>query len=112
MFGIVHDVIARVWRGWTKPENGDAYEEFLRANVFPALTAIVPGFRGGYVTRRNVDGEVEFLVMTLFDSLDAVRAFAGDDYEVPVVEPEAARLLNRGDERAAHYEVVIAPLSA
>jgi heme-degrading monooxygenase HmoA len=105
-------VIARVWRGWTKPENGDAYEEFLRANVFPALAARVPGFRGGYVTRREVDGEVEFLVMTLFESLEAVRAFAGDDYEVPVIEPEAARLLSRSDDRAAHYEVVIASPSA
>jgi heme-degrading monooxygenase HmoA len=105
-------VIARFWRGWTKPENGDAYEEFLRANVFPALTSEVPGFRGGYVTRRNVDSEVEFLVMTLFDSLEAVRAFAGDDYEMPVIEPEAARLLTRGDDRSAHYEVVIAPPSA
>jgi antibiotic biosynthesis monooxygenase (ABM) superfamily enzyme len=102
-------VIARVWRGWTKPENGNAYEEFVRASVFPALTAGVPGFRGGYVSRRDVDGEVEFLVMTLFDSLQSVRAFAGDDYEVPVIEPEAARLLSRHDDRAAHYEVVIAP---
>jgi heme-degrading monooxygenase HmoA len=111
-FGIVHDVIVRVWHGWTKPEDGDEYEEFLRANLFPTLTGDVPGFRGGYVSRRDIDGEVEFLVMTLFDSLEAVRAFAGDDYEVPVIEPEAARLLSRGDERAAHYEVVIAPPSA
>jgi heme-degrading monooxygenase HmoA len=102
-------VIARVWRGWTKPENGDAYEEFLRANVFPALTTRVPGFRGGYVTRRDVDSEVEFLVMTLFDSLESVRAFAGDAYELPVIEPEAVRLLSGFDERAVHYDVVIAP---
>jgi heme-degrading monooxygenase HmoA len=54
-------------------------------------------------------GEDEFLVVTLFDSLAAVRAFAGADYEVPVIEPEAARLLSRGDERAAHYDVVILP---
>jgi heme-degrading monooxygenase HmoA len=102
-------VIARVWRGWTKPKNGDAYEELLRANVFPALTSGVPGFRGGYVSRRDDQGEVEFLVMTLFDSLEAVRAFAGDEYEVAVIEPEAAELLSRADDRAAHYEVVIAP---
>lgn len=105
-------MIARVWRGWTKPEDADAYGEFLRANVFPALTTRVAGFRGGYVSRRDSDGEVEFLVMTLFDSVEAVRAFAGDDYEVPVIEPEAARLLSRADERAAHYEVVIAPRPA
>ena len=102
-------MIVRVWHGWTKPEDGDAYEEFLRTNVFPALTTRVTGFRGGYVTRRDVDHEVEFLVMTLFDSLEAVRDFAGDDHEAPVIEPEGARLLNRGDERAEHYEVVIAP---
>jgi heme-degrading monooxygenase HmoA len=108
-FGIVHDVIVRVWHGWTKPEDGDEYEEFLRTNVFPALTARVPGFRSGYVLRRDDDGEAEFVVMTLFDSLEAVRAFAGDEYEVPVIEPEAARLLTRGDERAEHYDVVISP---
>jgi hypothetical protein len=108
-FGIVHDVIARVWHGWTKSEDGDEYEEFLRSNVFPEVTAGVPGFRGGYVLRRGSHGEAEFLVMTLFDSLEDVRLFAGDDYEVPVIEPEAARLLTRGDERAAHYHVVISP---
>jgi antibiotic biosynthesis monooxygenase (ABM) superfamily enzyme len=108
-FGIVHDVIVRVWHGWTKPEDGDEYVEFLRAKVFPEVTAGVPGFRGGYVLRRGDDGEEEFLVMTQFDSLEAVRALAGDDYEVPVIEPEAARLLTRGDERAVHYEVVISP---
>jgi hypothetical protein len=108
-FGIVHDVIVRVWHGWTKPEDGDEYEEFLRANLLPTLTGHVPGFRGGYVSRRDSDGEVEFLVMTLFESLEDVRLFAGDDYEVPVIEPEAARLLTRGDERAAHYDVVISP---
>jgi heme-degrading monooxygenase HmoA len=108
-FGIVHDVIVRVWHGWTKPEDGDEYEEFLRANLLPTLTGHVTGFRGGYVLRHGGDGEQEFLVMTQFDSLEAVRAFAGDDYEVPVIEPEAARLLTRGDERAVHYEVVISP---
>jgi hypothetical protein len=97
-------MIARVWRGWTPPENGDAYAQFLGAHLFPELAGRVPGFRGGYVLRRELDGEHEFLVLTLFDSVEAVRAFAGDDYDLPVIEPEAARLLNRGDERAAHYD--------
>jgi heme-degrading monooxygenase HmoA len=100
-------VIARVWRGWTKPADGDAYEELLRAEVFPALGARVAGFRGGYVLRRDQDGEEEFVVVTLFESLEAVREFAGEDYEVPVIEPAAARLLVRRDERAAHYETVL-----
>ena len=102
-------MIVRVWHGWTKPEDGDAYEEFLRTNLLPTLTGHVPGFRGGYVSRRDSDGEVEFLVMTLFESLEDVRLFAGDDYEVPVIEPEAARLLTRGDECAVHYDVLISP---
>jgi heme-degrading monooxygenase HmoA len=84
----------------------------LRANLSTTLTGHVPGFRGGYVSRRDSDGEVEFLVLTLFDSWEDVRRFAGEDYEVPVIEPEAARLLTRGDERAAHYEVVDAPTPA
>jgi heme-degrading monooxygenase HmoA len=99
-------VIARVWRGWTTPADGDAYEAFLRTTIFPTLADRVPGFHGGYVLRRQRRGEDEFVVITLFESLDAVRAFAGEEYEVPVIEPEAARLLSRGDPRASHYEVV------
>jgi heme-degrading monooxygenase HmoA len=99
-------VIARVWHGWTRPENGDAYEAFLTGTLLPALKVRVPGFRGGHVLRRRTSTEDEFAVLTFFDSLDAVRAFAGDDYDVPVIEPEAARLLSRFDERAVHYERV------
>jgi hypothetical protein len=108
--GIVHDVIARVWHGCTKPEDGDAFDVPARQSL-ATLTGRVLGFRGGYVARCDGDGEVEFLVMTLFDSLEAARDFAGDDYEVPVIEPGAARLLSRGDELAAQYEVVVAPPS-
>jgi len=100
-------VIARIWRGWTTTGDGDAYEALLRTTIFPALADRVSGFNGGYVLRREErGGEDEFVVITLFESLDAVRAFAGERYEVPVIEPEAARLLSRGDERAAHYVVV------
>ena len=98
-------MIARVWRGWTTRANGDAYEAFLRT-LFPALADRVPGFHGGYVLRRERGTEDEFVVITLFASLEAVRAFAGEAYDVPVIEPEAACLLTRGDERAAHHEVV------
>ncbi|MCP9486453.1 MAG: hypothetical protein MSC30_11370 [Gaiellaceae bacterium MAG52_C11] len=101
-------MIARLWHGWTAPEDSDAYERFLRDTVFPGAADRIPGFRGGSVLRRAGD-EVEFLVVTLFDSLESVRAFAGDDYELPVIEPEAERLLTRGDERAAHYDIVVAP---
>jgi heme-degrading monooxygenase HmoA len=99
-------VIARIWRGWTTTGDGDTYEAFLRTTIFPTLADRVSGFHGGYVLRRERGGEDEFVVITLFESLGAVRAFAGERYEVPVIEPEAARLLTRGDERAAHYVVV------
>ena len=100
-------MIARVWRGWTKPQDAPAYEALLRAKIFPALVRDVPGFRGSSVLRRRTNDEEEFVVMTFFDSLDAVHAFAGDDLDVPVIEPEAARLLTRGDDRATHYEVAL-----
>jgi heme-degrading monooxygenase HmoA len=101
-------VIVRVWHGWTRPEDADAYEQFLRG-LLSDLPASVSGSLGGWVLRRPSAGEEEFVVMTLFESLDAIRRFAGDDYETPVIEPEAAKLLVRSDEKAAHYEAVVQP---
>jgi len=101
-------VIGRIWHGWTTPENADAYEALLRSEVLPAIDR-VPGFLGAHLLRRDAGGEVEFVTLTLFESLDAVRAFAGEDYETAVVPPEARRLLTHFDARSAHYEVVDAP---
>jgi hypothetical protein len=98
-------VIARVWRGWTKPHDAEAYAEFLATQLFPAVAARIGGFRGGDVLHRRDGSDVEFLVITFFDSLDDVRRFAGDRIDVPVIEPEAARLLIRGDDRVVHYDV-------
>jgi antibiotic biosynthesis monooxygenase (ABM) superfamily enzyme len=98
-------VIARVWRGWTKPHDADAYAEFLSARLLPSVAARVGGFRGADVFHRRDGPDVEFLVITFFDSLDDVRRFAGDRIDVPVIEPEAAGLLVRGDDRVQHYGV-------
>jgi hypothetical protein len=98
-------MIARVWRGWTTPHDADAYAGFLCDQLFPAVAERVAGFSGGDALRRPDGSEVEFLVITFFESLDDVRGFAGDRIEVPVIEPEAARLLVRGDDRVEHYEV-------
>ena len=95
--------ITRVWRGWTRAENADAYERFLLDELFPSLRGI-SGFRDAEVLRRADGDEVAFVTLTRFDSLDAVRAFAGDDYEVPVLEPPALALLSRHDDRAVHYD--------
>jgi heme-degrading monooxygenase HmoA len=97
-------MIARYWRGWTKPQDVEAYEALLKGKVLPALKSI-EGYRGGYVLCREDGDEVEFVVVNFFDSLDAVRGFAGEDYCTPVFEPEARKLLSRIEPQAIHYEV-------
>ncbi len=99
-------MIARIWHGWTTPDDADAYEELLRSEVFPGIEAKgVAGYRGIRLLRRTVADEVEFVTMMLFDSLDDVKAFAGEDFERAYVPPRARRLLARFDERSLHYEL-------
>ncbi len=102
-------MLARLWHGWTTPENADAYESLLRSEVLPGIESRIDGFRGVYLLRNESGGEVEFVTVTLWDSLDAVREFAGADYEVAVVPPEAQRVLSHYDERSVHYEVLLQP---
>jgi hypothetical protein len=96
-------MITRMWRGWTAIDDADAYERFLLDELFPTMRAI-PGFRGADVLRRVDGGEVAFVTLTRFDSLEAIRAFAGEDYETPVLEPPALALLSRYEERAVHFD--------
>ena len=103
-------MIARWWRGWTASrETTDAYEELLRGTIFPSVRTH-DGCRGTYLFRRDLEnGAAEFATLTLWESWEAVRRFAGDDHEVAVV-PEAARaVLERFDERSVHYEVAESP---
>lgn len=95
-------MITRLWRGWTLPENADAYERFLLTELFPAMRGI-PGFRNADVLRRDDGGEVAFVTLTRSEGLEAIRGFAGEDYETAVIEPTARALLSRYDERAQHY---------
>lgn len=97
-------MIARHWRGWTTPANADTYEILLKTKVLPDLRNVA-GYRGGYVFRHDNPKESEFVVINLFDSLEAVKRFAGEDYATPVFEPEARELLSRIDTIAYHYEV-------
>jgi heme-degrading monooxygenase HmoA len=101
----VQAVIGRLWHGWTTRENADAYEKLLRAEVLPGIHR-VHGYEGAYLLRRDVEDGVEFVTLTVFASLDAVRAFAGEDYEVAVVPPEARKLLSTFDQTSDHYEIV------
>jgi heme-degrading monooxygenase HmoA len=99
-------MIGRIWHGWTKPENADPYEQLLREEIFQAIGAKkVAGYKGIQLFRRPLDSEIEFVTIMWFDSLDAVRAFAGEDYEVAVVPPKARVLLSRFDARSQHYEI-------
>ena len=97
-------MIARHWRGWTQLQDADVYEGLLKNKVLPSLKN-VEGYRGGYVLRSDSPHEVEFVVVNLFDSLEAVKRFAGPDYTVPVLEPEARKLLSKIEPVARHYEV-------
>ena len=99
-------MISRIWRGWTTPENADAYQRIVSQEVLPGIAARdLDGYHGAYLLRRDLDDEVEFATILLFDTLEQVRAFAGDDYEAAYVPPRARAVLTRFDQRSAHYEV-------
>jgi hypothetical protein len=101
-------MIARLWHGWTRVEDADAYEELLRTRILPGIHR-VDGYEGAYLLRREAEDGVEFITLTLFESMDAVRAFAGAGHEGAVVPPEARALLQRFDQTSQHYEGVWCP---
>ena len=96
-------MITRLWHGYTKPTDADAYQELLLTKIFPEIGRI-KGSAGSYVLRRELQDEIEFITLTFWESIAAVRQFAGPDYETAVVPPEARRLLVRYDEKAIHYD--------
>lgn len=99
-------MISRIWHGWTSPSNADAYESLLKSEIFIGIQdRRIAGYKGIQLLRRKVGDEVEFVTIMWFDSIDAVRDFAGEDYEVAVVPPKARALLSRFDARSQHYEV-------
>jgi hypothetical protein len=104
-------MITRVWRGWTTPENAAAYQRIVSTQVLPAIAARnLEGYHGAYLLRRTLDGgEVEFSTIMLFDSIDDVKAFTGEDYEVAHVPADARAVLARFDARSAHYETLLTP---
>jgi heme-degrading monooxygenase HmoA len=95
-----------MWRGWTRADQADRYERHYRAEVVASLRH-VPGFRGARLLRRTVGAETEFVSLTFFDDLDAIRGFAGSDVEIAVVAGEAREVLVRFDERVSHYETAV-----
>jgi heme-degrading monooxygenase HmoA len=100
-------MIARMWKGSATSGNAPAYEAHLRHHTFPGLSAIA-GYRGAYVLSREAAADrVDFTVITLWESLEAIARFAGDDAEAAVVPAEARALLAGFDARASHWDVKI-----
>jgi len=97
-------MIERVWRGWTDPAKADDYQHFLQHELLPSAHAI-RGYLGAQVLRREIGGEVEFMTITRFASIEAIRAFAGDDEEQAHIAPRARELLSRWEERTVHYDL-------
>jgi len=98
-------VIARTWRGWTRADDADAYVEYLQRTGIPEYRA-TEGNIAAYILRRNVGERTEFVTLTLWDSLDAVHGFAGDDVERAVFYPEDDRFLVERETTVAHFEVI------
>jgi heme-degrading monooxygenase HmoA len=99
-------MICRIWHGWTSAADADDYERLLRTEIFQGIAKrSIPGYGGIELLRRPGADSVEFVTLMWFDSMDAVRAFAGSDYQAAVVPPAARALLQRFDARSAHYEV-------
>lgn len=103
-------MVARVWKGSTRPANAARYLAHLTEKIFPEMRTL-SGQAGVWVLQRPAGDTVEFIVMSMWQSREAVQAFAGQDIDVAVVPPEAQALLANWDAHAAHYDVVVAPQS-
>jgi heme-degrading monooxygenase HmoA len=101
-------MIARIWHGYTTFANADAYEALLKEEIFTGIRGRhINGFESIQLFRRTLGEEEEFITLMVFESLDAVRVFAGEDYEVAVVPPKARALLSHFDQRSQHYEIIV-----
>jgi antibiotic biosynthesis monooxygenase (ABM) superfamily enzyme len=101
-------MIARIWHGWTKPQDAKAYEDMLRNEIFPGIAQRkIKGYRGAELFIDEGSTETEFVTLLRFDSMEAVKEFAGAKEGKPVIYPKAEALLTRMDERSRHYRVVI-----
>lgn len=100
-------MIARIWHGYTKPQDADAYEAMLKPELLPGISEVA-GYQSSYLLRKDAEDEVEFITVMFWDSIDAIRAFAGEDYETSIVPEERRRYLSRHDAKATHYHVASA----
>ena len=103
--------MARIWRGAVRAADADEYAEYMRRTGIAGYRS-TPGNRGAWMLRREVGDRSEFVMFTLWDTLDAIKAFAGDDYERAVFYPEDDRFLIERDLTSQHYEVIDRPETA
>lgn len=100
-------MIARIWHGWTSPENENAYEKiFLEETAINIAKKNIPGYKGIELLKRSLNNEVEFITIMYFDTMDAIKGFAGEDYETAVVPENAQKTLLRYDATSQHYEII------
>ncbi len=103
-------MVLRIWRGWATANDAEAYERIVSEEVLPSIAKRgIEGYQGAYLLRRALEDEVEFATIMQFDSLDAVKAFAGEDFETAYVPQRARGVLSRFDPTSVHYDVVQAP---
>jgi antibiotic biosynthesis monooxygenase (ABM) superfamily enzyme len=99
-------MIARIWHGWTKKADAKTYEDMLQNEIFPSIAARnIKGYRGSELFIKESADEVEFVTLLRFDSMEAIKEFAGTDEGKPVIYPKAEPLLTRMDDRSHHYRV-------
>ena len=97
--------ITRMWRGWTTPENAKAYEAFLFDVLLPQVKSLAGFISAEILHAPTPDGdEIAFVSLLKFQTIDHIKAFAGDTPENAVLEPEALALLSRHDTHVTHYE--------
>ncbi len=101
-------MISRIWHGWTTHQNADQYEALLNEEIFAGIeNRNISGFKSIQLLRREVNDEIEFITIMTFDSLEAVREFAGEDYELAVVPEKAKAVLSRFDQCSQHYQIKV-----
>ena len=101
-------MIQRIWHGYTTPGNAAAYEALLKEEVFAAISEKnIIGFKGLQLLKRTMGDEVEFVTIMSFDSYDAIKQFAGEDYGQSYVPAAARKILSRFDDRAQNYELLL-----
>ncbi|MFX1354096.1 MAG: antibiotic biosynthesis monooxygenase [Promethearchaeota archaeon] len=100
-------MIARIWHGWTSFKNANTYEDLLKNEIFPSIeNKNIKGYRRISLLRRSLENEVEFITIMVFDNLNAVKEFAGEEYEKSFVPQKAQTILLRHDKFSQHYEIL------